>query len=175
MRTKSWSALCTSYMEYRYQILPLPECEPLFSVPQVQIQVAFYIINMSCPFPESPDYSHMILFLLSAPLVTFVPPRQPRPSSREAAQPFLNSNLSHRLGPLLRPQLHYATTPCPTTPCYGRLHNLDSDPMLHATEVKFSSPVTSCCTTSAGTYVVFPNTTYAHAPTFGHAAWASFR
>jgi hypothetical protein len=172
MRTKSCSALCTSYMEYRYQILPLPECEPLFSVPQVQIQVAFYIINMSSPFPESPDYSHMILFLLSAPLVTFVPPRQPRPSSREAAQPFLNSNLSHRLGPLLRP--HYNSV-SPQRPITAACITLDSDPMLHATEVKFSSPVTSCCTTSAGTYVVFPNTTYAHAPTSGHAAWASFR
>jgi hypothetical protein len=155
--------------------IPIAGMRTLSSVSQVQIQVAFYIINMSCPFPESPDYSHMILFLLSAPLVTFVPPRQPRPSSREAAQPFLNSNLSHRLGPLLRPQHHYATTLCPHDACSGRLHNLDSDPMLHAAEVKFSSPATSCCTTSAGTHVVFPNTTYAHAPTSGHAAWASFK
>jgi hypothetical protein len=66
------------YILYGVQVPHIPranllECEPFFSVPQVQIQVEFYIINMACPSPESPDYSHMILFLLSAPLVTFRP------------------------------------------------------------------------------------------------------
>jgi hypothetical protein len=166
LREQKVAVLTVLYMLYRVQVIlqisPLPQCEPLFSVPQVQIQVEFYIYitNMSFPFPESPDYPHIILPLLSTPLHF---------SSHLTSQDLPHGKPHNTISqfppiPSARPSSPFCV---PTTPCSGRLHILDSDPMLHASELKFSSPVTSCCTTSACTYVVFPSTTYAYAPTSG--------